>query len=88
MRNLHLAICGTDVLLCQQLWSWGCRPRASGWFRATCPPDHLIYCLNAQLKTGVNLHLAICGTDVLLCQQRKLGVPAPRKRMVPGYLIT
>ena len=40
------------------------------------------------LKTGVILHLAICGTDVLLCQQRKLGVPAPRKRMVPGYLIS
>ena len=33
--NLHVAICGTDVLLCQQLWSWGCRLRASGWFRAT-----------------------------------------------------
>ena len=29
-----------------------------------------------------------CGTDFLLCQQRKLGVPPPRKRMVPGYLIT
>ena len=33
--NLHLAICGTDVLLCQQLWSWECRPRASGWYLIT-----------------------------------------------------
>ena len=45
------------------------------------------YLLLVPLKTGVNLHLAICGTDVLLCQQRKLGVPAPRERIVPGYLI-
>ena len=36
-------------------------------------------CLAVPLKTGVNLHLAICGTDILLCEQRKLGVPAPRK---------
>ena len=42
----------------------------------------------AQLKTGVDLHLAKRGTDYLLCQQRKLGVPALRKRVDPGYLIT
>ena len=31
--------CVTDVRLCQQLRSWGCRPRASGFSGL---PDHLI----------------------------------------------
>ena len=37
--NLNLAICGTDVLLCPQLRSWGCRPRAIGSSGATVIPD-------------------------------------------------
>ena len=38
--NRHLAICGNGVLLCPQLRSWGCPPRASG---SSGLPDHLIY---------------------------------------------
>ena len=35
------------------------------------------------------LHLATCVTDVLFCSQlRSWGWPAPRERIVPGYLIT
>ena len=43
--------------------------------------------LGRALKT-VNLNLTIRGTDYLLCQQQKLGVPALRKRVDPGHLIT
>ena len=39
-------------------------------------------------KRSAKNHLAICGTDVLLCQQCKLRVPALRKRVGPGYMIT
>ena len=45
--NLNLAICVTDVLLCPQLRSWGCRPRASG---SSGLPDHLITWEGSQDK--------------------------------------
>ena len=66
--------------------------------RATCDAElktpaecRVAYnCLNAVLKTGVNLHLAIIMRDrrPALPTATELGVPAPCERIVPGYLIT
>ena len=55
--RLHLAVCGTDVLLCQQR-KLGCRPRASGWFRAASAPGvHLPKTHRARVQNrGLRLH--------------------------------
>ena len=63
-------------------------PLEVGWLLEAKTNPTSVFSEPPLLKTGVNHHLAIRGTDVFLCQQLRSWGCRPAQADPPGYLIT